>query len=162
MTETSLPTFEIPELKADFVFRRRPFAIPGDLRPAWRIGLIVLLLKNCCRGGKSSLGRLHVLSWGIRSRQSRRDLEAATDGELPLASLIVRFDPFLDRAVDFAIGENLLTHIGGRAVELTASGRRLATEVESNNSLFEAEKSFIASIRRDVTEQLVDQMFRWR
>jgi hypothetical protein len=68
----------------------------------------------------------------------------------------------LDRAIDFAIGENLLRHSGGRAVELTAGGRQLATEVESNNTLFATEKSFIASIRRDVTEHLVDQMFRWR
>lgn len=162
MMETTLPTFEIPELKTDFVFRRRPFAIPGDLRPAWRIGLIVLLLKNCCRGGRSSLSRLHVLSWGFRTRQSQRDLKAAAEGDLPLASLIVRFDPFLDRAVDFAIGENILTHRGGKAVELTAIGRQLATDVEANDSLFEAEKLFMASIRRDVTEQLVDQMFRWR
>jgi hypothetical protein len=162
MMETALPIFEIPELRTDFVFRRRPLAIPGDLRPAWRIGLVVLLLKNCCRGGKSSLGRLHVLSWGFRTRQSQHDLKAAAEGAIPLGSLIVRFDPFLDRAVDFAVGENLLTHIGGRAVELTASGRQLATEVESNDSLFEAEKSFILLIRRNVTEQIVDQMFRWR
>jgi len=154
--------FEIPELKTEFVFRRRPFAIPGDLRPAWRIGLIVLLLKNCCRAGKSSLARLHVLSWGIRTRQSQRDLLAAAEGGLPLSGVIVRFDPFLDRAVDFAIGENLLAHRGGKAVELTPSGRQLAAELENATSLFEAEKQFILSVRRNVTENLVDQMFKWR
>src|SRR5687767_8490359 len=122
--EMDEPTFRVPELQADFLFRRRPFAIPGDLRPAWRIGLIVLLLKNCCRGGKSSLGRLHVLSWGSRTLQSQRDLKAAAEDDLPLTSLIVRFDPFLDRAVDFAVGENLLFHRNGKAVELTTGGRQ--------------------------------------
>ena len=159
---TSPSTLEIPELKTEFVFSRRPMAISGDLRPAWRIGLIVLLLKNCCRGGKTSLARLHVLSWGIRTRRSQIDLQAAAGGELPLAAVMVRFDPFLDRAVDFAIGERLLSHHGGRAVELTPSGKQLATDLEAEESLFVAEKRFIASIRRGVTEQLVERMFRWR
>src|SRR5258705_12942506 len=96
--------FEIPELKVEFVFRQRPLAIPGDLRPTWRIALIALLLKNCCRGGRSSFARLHVLSWGIRTQQSQSDLRAAAAGNVPLSSVIVRFDPFLDRAIDFAIG----------------------------------------------------------
>ena len=48
--------------------------------------------------------------------------------DLPLTSIIIRFDPFLDRAIDFAVGENLLTHRSGRAVELTSNGRRLAIE----------------------------------
>jgi len=160
--ETTSTTFQIPELEADFVFRRRPFAIPADLRPAWRIGLIVLLLQNCCRGGKSSLGRLHVLSWGSRTLQSQRDLTAVTREDLPLTSLIIRFDPFLDRAIDFAVGENLLIHRSGRAVELTSDGRRLAIEVESDQSLYQPEKLFIATIRRGVTEQLVDRIFQWR
>src|SRR5688572_18162942 len=159
---TEQTTFRIPQLEADFVFRRRPFAVPGDLRPAWRIGLVVLLLKNCCYGGKSSLERLHVLSWGSRTPQSQRDLIAAAEDDLPLTSLIVRFDPFLDRAIDFAVGENLLFHRNGKAVELTTGGRQLATELEANRALYQSEKSFIASIRRAVTEQLVDRIFQWR
>jgi len=159
---TELTAFRIPELEADFVFTRRPFAIPGDLRPAWRIGLIVLLLKNCCYGGKSSLERLHVLSWGSRTSQSQRDLMAAAEDDLPLTSLIVRFDPFLDRAIDFAVGEKVLTHRNGKTVELTTAGRQLAIELESNPSLYLKEKLFIVSIRRSITEQLVDRIFRRR
>jgi len=159
---TEQTTFRIPELEVDFVFRRRPFAVPGDLRPAWRIGLVVLLLKNCCYGGKSSLERLHVLSWGSRTPQSQHDLIAAAEDDLPLTSLIVRFDPFLDRAIDFAVAEKVLAHRNGKTVELTTEGRQLATELESNSSLYLKEKVFIASIRRSITEQLVDRIFRRR
>ena len=151
--------FEIPELKADFVFSRRPLAIPGDLRPTWRIALIVLLLKNCCRGGRSSFARLHVLSWGIRTLESQSELKAAAEGDIPLSAVIVRFDPFLDRAIDFAIGEKLVIHRGGKLVELTEDGRRLAAEVQRDRSLLAIEKDFMSSIRYVVSETLVNQMF---
>jgi hypothetical protein len=151
--------FRIPELEADFVFRRRPFAIPADLRPTWRIGLIVLLLKNCCRGGKSSLGRLHVLSWGSRTPENQRTLRAAAQDDLPLTSILVRFDPFLDRAVDFAFGEGIVTRGDGKSVELTPTGRQLAVDLESDESLYSKEKRFIGSVRRGITEELVNRIF---
>ncbi|MEP6534296.1 MAG: hypothetical protein ABJF23_03190 [Bryobacteraceae bacterium] len=73
--------FDIPELKAEFVFRQRPVAIPGDLRIGWRIGLLVLLMNGCCKSGRTSLTRLHVLSWGIRTLESRNALIAASNAD---------------------------------------------------------------------------------
>ena len=162
MIELTENTFRVPELEADYIFRRRPIAIPADLRPSWRIGLIVLLLKNCCRGGKSSLGRLHVLGWASITPQNQQNLIAAAREDLPLTSILVRFDPFLDRAIDFAVGEGLLARRGGRSVELTPSGRELATDLESNDSIYGPEKRFLASIRRGITEELVDRIFHRR
>lgn len=111
-----MPRIEIPELDAAFVFRRRPVAIPGDLRPSWRIGLLVQLLRRCCRGGRSTLARLHVLSWGIRTKESRRQLQDALNGHAAPDCLIVRLEPFLNRAVDLAIGEDVTVHGEGAAI----------------------------------------------
>jgi hypothetical protein len=154
--------FRVPELEADFVFRRRPVAVPADLRPTWRIGIIVLLLKNCCRAGKSSLGRLHVLSWATRTSENQRNLIAAAQDDLPLTSILVRFDPFLDRAIDFAFGEGLVSHGDGKSVELTSTGRQLAVELENHESLYSEEKRFISLVRRGITERLVDRIFQRR
>lgn len=150
---------EIPELKTEFLFRRRPASIPGDLRPGWRIGLLVLLLKNCCRGGRTSLARLHVLSWGIRTKENRENLQAAITGSLAPDSVIVRFEPLLNRAVDFAIGEGLVRRAGGNKIELTARGREFAMDMERVHTIFEVEKAFINVIRQRVTETLVNRMF---
>jgi hypothetical protein len=152
---------DIPELKTDFLFRRRPMAIPGDLRPSWKIGLIVLWLKTCCRGGRTSLARLHVLSWGTRTEKSRSDLQAAIKGDLHPTSIIVRFDPFLNRSVDFAIGEGLIQRSGSK-IELTLDGQKLAEELEQINSVYVSEKKFISEIRQSVTETLVNNMFGWK
>lgn len=152
---------EIPELRADFLFRRRPVAIPGDLRPSWRIGLIVLLLNKCCRGRHTSLTRLHVLSWGIRTEKNRSDLKSAIKGALQPDSIIVRFEPFLNRSIDYAIGEGLIRRSGSK-IELTPRGQKLAEELEQVESVYIIEKHFIDEIRQSVTEMLVNNMFGWK
>lgn len=151
---------EIPELKTEFLFRRRPVAIPGNLRPAWRIGLLTLLLNGCCRSARTSLARLHVLSWGVSTDENRYNLLNAVEGALTPDSLIVRFDPFLNRAIDFAIGEGLVRRCDGSKIELTSSGKSLANELLMTETIYVEEKRFISVIRLRVTETLVSHMFR--
>jgi hypothetical protein len=162
MIEVIAQGTDVPELNTEIVFRRRPLSLPEDLRPAWRIGLLVLLLSTCCRSGKSSRARLHVLSWGIRTKESQVDLVAAISGNLNPGTLLVRFDPFLDRALDFAIGEGAIQHIGGKSVALTQTGKRLSEEIRQSDSVFVAEKKFIDLIDQKVSEELVRQMFGWK
>lgn len=150
----------IEELRTDFLFTRRPSAVPGDLRPAWRIGLLVLLLNGCCRSARSSFARLHVLNWGISSSKSRENLLAAVNGTMSAQSLIVRFDPFLNRAVDFAIGEGLIKRYDGSKIELTTQGKQLAKDIVAADTAYLSEKSFINAIRFEVSETLVSTMFR--
>lgn len=159
MPDIEVTHIEIPELKTEFLFRRQPVAIPGDLRPGWRIGLLVLLLNNCCRSGRTSLARLHVLSWGIRTKENRRALQAAIEGALSPDSLVVRVEPFLNRAVDFAIGEGLVRRSGGNKIELAPNGRELAEELGKIETAYVVEKKFIAAIHQGVTEKLVNHMF---
>src|SRR5689334_6792274 len=112
----------IPELDSPFVFRRRAVPVPGDLRPLWRINLILLLLRKCCRGGRSSFARLHVLSWASLSFENRTLLVRALDGEETVESIIVRVEPSLNRAVDFAVGEGFIRRVNGDRYELTPTG----------------------------------------
>lgn len=149
-------------LSTPILFRRRPLSLPEDLRPVWRIGLIVLLLKSCCRNGKSSRARLHVLSWGVRNQQSNLDLVAAIKGKLNLSSLIIRFDPFLDRALDFAIGEGFVQIDGGKAILLSSKGKQMAEEILNSEGVFLVEKNLIQGIQYQVTEELVKKMFDWK
>ena len=162
MADEAQTPIDIPELRVPFVFRKRPVSLPADLRPAWRIGLIVLLLKKCCRQGRTSLTRLHVLSWGFVSPEGRSQLVAAAEGTLSPDSLVIRFEPFLLQAVDYGIGEGLIRRHGGGTIELTESGLRLAEELEQDHSAFVTEKAVMATLRTRVSEDLVKRMFGWR
>lgn len=162
MAEGTSKDLQIPELSTSFFFRRRPIAVPGDLRPAWRIGLLMLLLKKCCRQSRSSLTRLHVLDWAVRTPEHQPPLLALLSKSVTPDSLIVRFDPALNRAIDFAIGEGLVQRFAGSRIELTREGDALASDIIKNEELYPAEKSFVDKIRQQVTEGLVDQVFGMR
>jgi len=149
----------IPEIDVEFLFRRRPVAIPADLRPSWRVAVIVLLLRKCCRQNRSGFTRLHVLSWGVRTIETRNALIAAAAGDIPPNTLLVRIEPSLNRAVNFALGEGLLRRVSGDKVELTPSGITFADQLDSNVVAFSREKAFMDSVGRRITESLVTQMF---
>lgn len=153
---------ELDDLSRGLIFRRRPISIPGDLRPAWRIGLIVLLLSKCCRGGRTSLARLHVLSWASRTEPARASLRAALGGTESPDSLVVRFEPALNRAVDFARGEGLVRRVDGNKIELTDAGKALGRELDNDKEAFVAEKAFAAELGFKVTEKIIDHMFSAR
>lgn len=159
VTEKTLPELDIPELRAPFVFRRRPVALPGDLRPTWRIGLLVLLLAHCCRGSRTSFARLHVLSWGFRTAEGRRQLLDLVSGRLTPSALVIRFEPFLIQAVDYALAEHLIQREGGNRVKLTERGKSLAKELDANDSVFAKEKQAITLVRTKISEDIVNRMF---
>ena len=162
MPDEARVPIDIPELRVPFIFRQRPVSLPADLRPAWRIGLIVLLLKKCCRQGRTSLTRLHVLSWGFVSPEGRSQLLAAAAGTLSPDSLVIRFEPFLLQAVDYGVGEGLIHRDGGGKIELAEAGMRLAEELEADESAFASEKAVMETLRTRVSEDLVKRMFGWR
>lgn len=149
----------VPELDVAFIFRRRPVALPGDLRPTWRIGLLVLLLSQCCRQQRSSLTRIHVLNWAARSEANHADLTALIANKLSPDQLIVRFDPACNRAIDFAIGEGQLKRVDGSRIELTESGKALADEISKDSELYVTEKRLTGAIKQKVSETLVDKIF---
>jgi len=154
-----MPDPLIPELDVPVIFRQRPISVPGDLRPAWRISVIVLMLRKCCLQGRSSLRRLHVLSWAVRDAQVANALVRAIGGETPPDTVLVRIEPALNRAVDFAIGEGLLRRQSSDRVELTADGKDFAQDILSNTLVLGYEKQFVERIRFTVTEDFVKRMF---
>lgn len=159
MANGTLKDMQIPELSTSFVFRRRSIAVPGDLRPAWRIGLLMLLLKKCCRQSRSSLTRIHVLDWAVRTPDNQAPLRALLSKAVTQDPLIVRFDPALNRAIDYALGEGLVQRVAGSRIELTENGNALASDIIKDEALYPAEKSFVDELRQQVTESLVDRIF---
>jgi len=150
---------EIPALDTPFVFNERPECIPGDLRPLWRIGLLLLMLYMASRGKKSSFGRLHVLNWALRSDEGRVALLGILEGRRLPGTVVVRIEPSLNRAVDFALGELLLRKVGGDRVELTSAGEAEAKRILEQDELFVSEREYLGKVHKRLTERLVSDLF---
>lgn len=85
----------LANLDIPFVFKRRPAPVPGDLRPAWRIALILLILFQS-RQKKASLRKLHVISWAARSPINRAALIRYSKNDIPKDQIIPRVEPSLN------------------------------------------------------------------
>ena len=109
----------IAEFDTAFNFVRRPTSLPPDLRPIWKISMLILMLHICCRGGRSSLQRLHVLNWAVRNHESREDFNHLIEGRLEPTDVVVRYEPGLQRAIDLSLGQKLVSRVGGDKIQLT-------------------------------------------
>lgn len=147
-------------LNIPIIFRRRPIDIPGDMRPAWRISFLVLMLSQCCRGRKSSVRRLHVFNWCNRSAESGNLLQRAIRERIEPGKVLVRIEPSLARAVDLGVGAGLLTREGKDGVKLSPQGIELAGEIMADEKVFVREKEWAAALGQLVTEKFVEALFR--
>jgi len=82
--------FDLSIFDTSFTFTKRPKPIPGDLRPMWKISINLLILELASRAGKSSLSRLHVLNWAIRTEINQKNLIQVLSQEMSPTSIIVR------------------------------------------------------------------------
>lgn len=146
---------------ASMVFTDRGDALLADMRPLWRMALILLALRRCGYGKKMSMAKLYVLNWAVRSEDTRsRFLRAIESGAAP-DDLVIRFEPALMRAVSLAVGEGLLDIEKGKNVRLTAAGDAFAAEIEQDGECFKAEKEYLASLKGRVFEKDIQRLLKW-
>jgi hypothetical protein len=144
-----------------FTFANRPAPMPADLRISWRLPLLILILLGC-RQGRSSIRKLHVISWFIRSDQLRSQLVRILDGTGADLNSAMALDPALDLALDLAVGEQLVKRRSGKVVELTDKGRDLGQAIIAHDDVFVPERRFLSDLGRKLTDSWVDGFLRTR
>jgi hypothetical protein len=161
-------------LDVPFTFKRRPVPLPGDMRPVWRLHVLVLLLEQCW-GGKATHQQLHVLNWAIRTEETRAAFLQFVHGHRSPNQIIVRYDPSLNRSVDFAFAEGIATHheegpdlLGEESsrsrtyrIMLTKKGRDLLAVIRDMKECLVVEKEFLSAVGKKVTQQQVESVFTW-
>lgn len=125
-------------LDVPFRFRRRPVPVPANRRLAYRLAVVLLLLRNCCRKNKSSLKRLHFLDWAIRS--VRRAESVRNMRRIDLGPTIIRYDPAVDGALRFAAAEKLVVIADGR-ITLSERGHLFLSALDAENLLQDEKKA---------------------
>ena len=145
-----------------FRFTRRPMAIAAELRPDWKIGAVLLILHLSSHGGKSSLRRLHILNWALRSSKNRAEFEQVREHQQPLFSFQFRFEPALGRAINLAVGEKLIEWVGGDRLQITAKGKRWVTEILKDEAVMQEERDFLQRIGKSITEPVATEMITVR
>ena len=150
----------IVEIDVPFSFTERPTPLPGDLRPAWRVSLILLMLFNS-RGQKATFQKLHLLNSACRSKDTRNAFFRYTQGEVRKDEIIPRVEPSLIRAVNLARGEGLIEVEKGRNLKLTPKGQQVAIQLNAIEDCMAVEKQFLRAVGKFATEKNVESLFTW-
>jgi hypothetical protein len=117
--------------------------VPGDLRLAWRIPILLLIVEKCW-GRKASWTQMHVLSWALLSRTDPADIDRMLHGNARLGQRLAAVDPAVNLAVDLALGERLLA-LSGQRVGLTDRGRIVLAEIDQYGA-FTAERAILDAL----------------
>lgn len=142
-------------------FTSRPYPVPGDLRPRWRIGLI-LLLYDACHGGTATPQQLHILDWVARHSTLHQGFAGMLTGDRLVGESFVRIDPALTRAMSFGSAAGLLKREGTLRTRRTDLGLSLAAELRQHDDLYQSERAFLNSLPRKLSSTAATNMFGTR
>ena len=153
------PDFLDTLLDGPFELTSRPEPVPGDLRMAWGIALVILILARS-RGKRASLQKLHFMAYSARTKESREEVRRVFTGDRSPADLVVRVEPWLNRAIAFATAAGLITLEHGRSLKLTDDGLKTLERISSAESVMTAERTFLDVISPRATEAAVEKVMR--
>ncbi len=137
-----------------FNFSRKPVPIPALLRPELRIALILLCLSRCW-GERATHRHLHVLNWAVRTPEARLTFRKVINGYVRPDVAIVRFDPILDRALQYAEGEKLIL-TSGDMVHLQPKGSIYLKKLQHEKECMLQEKAFLTEFTKKFTKDQLD------
>lgn len=146
-------------LERRFSFKERPAPLIADLRPIWRITLVLLVLESC-RGARATFTQLHLLTWAVTDHSAWTAVLAVLADQTQPVEPIVRFDPSLNRAVDLALAFKLLT-LEGRRLKIAPEGVQVLGAIRKDAQLYTAERARLEDLPKKVSEKDVERLIAW-
>jgi len=120
----------------------------------YKIAQILLVLELSSRGGKSTLPRLQLFNWALKSRNRQERLATAAKAQ-HLNVQAWGFDPALSIALRFAVAETLV-HSVPTGYQITDRGKLFVKDIEKDTEILSQEKEVLRRIGKGITEGMVD------
>jgi hypothetical protein len=146
-------------LDGPFKLTPRPEPVAGDLRLAWGITLVLVILGNS-HGKTASLQKLHFLAHSVRTKQTRLEVIQVFAGERAPADFLVRVEPWLNRAISYAKAEGLVELKKGKSAKLTVQGIKVLDTIFATEDLMSEERAFLMSIRQKASEVAIEKIMK--
>lgn len=153
---------KILEDAKEITFVNRPIQVPYNYRIVYKICKIVLIIgKTCKRGGCSTL-KLHILSNAVSSNEALKELRKFLENTSNRVS-IIRFDPALTRAINYALAENIIDIQANGKIKLTDIGRKIYDQILYDENIMIMEKDTLNNISDRLTEAKIEEIIaNWR
>ena len=140
-------------------FTQKPIPLPAEYRPMYKIALIVMILKYCCRGETSNLLKLHLFSWALTSEKNMKELRNYVTSNFSTDFSVWGIEPALNRALQLSIAEGICDLVHGKYYKLTDKGNKFFKMIKVDANLFETEKSFLTFLGKScITDKRITAM----
>lgn len=139
-------------------FTKRPIPIPAEYRPSYKIAQICFMLKYSCVSSKSSLLKLHLLSWALKSPKNRNTVLELIHNNYESAFSTWGIDPAVNRALHIAVAESYCSYLKGK-YKLTSKGLIFIETIEQDRSILTEEISFLKQVgKKTLTENRLSSL----
>jgi len=144
-------------------FSKKPISIPPEYRPSYMIGLIVLILKICCQSSKSSLLKLHLINWALKSNENKISLKKFVLSNYTESSKTWGIEPNLNRALNYSVHEEICSITGGK-YQLEEKGEIFYQKITENTEYLNEEIEFLTFLgKRKITDSRIDSIYKkWK
>ena len=149
-------------IKDGIIFDAKPDAIPFNYRISYKISILCMIIKICCGRRGCSLMKMHIISTAIADKVYRHNLERFLRDYID-SGFIVRFEPAVNRAIEYALSDEFLVQQKNGTYKLTQKGRLLATKIEEDKTIFQYEKLVLEKVGLNLTEEKIRAISeRWK
>ncbi|XNS81072.1 hypothetical protein AB6D09_017825 [Vibrio cyclitrophicus] len=146
-----------PENGLKFTHRGTP--LDPELRPLWRISLLILILSKLCSGGKANSKKIQALYSLVSSEKKRNAYPQSDKDEHSNKSINIRFDPLVDRAVDIGVGYGFFELDDSKRICLTQKGKNFGKEIQADSNLFIIENNYMKNFKKShFTDQVITSL----
>lgn len=147
----------------DIIFDAKATAVPYNYRISYKISLVCLIIGKCCGKRGCSAIKLQMINAAIITSAGRKELLALASQRSINEIALVRFDPAISRAINFALSDDLIFQQGNGLFRLTEKGKLLLSEIYEDSLLMVVEKKFFQELSSKLTEELIEEIAQsWR
>lgn len=147
----------------NIIFNSKPDAVPYNYRISYKVSQICLILAKTARGrtGCSAI-KIHLISFALICKPAMERLDAFVHSE-SAPPPIVRFDPVVNKAINYAIADGLVYQHQNGNYSLTSKGESLVLDIDKDFELLVAEKLALERISKKLTDKKIRSLaLAWR
>jgi len=150
-------------LDVPFSFQKRPNPLSPQYRVIWGLSILVLILEVGSNRKSSSIKRLHLLNWAIKSDENQQQMSKLIENRSSIVSEFIKYDPAFTRAIEYAIADELVemkNNKKNKPLCLIEKGTKLVKEIIAVKSCLEDEKTFLRQKGKLITNELAESLFK--
>lgn len=148
-------------LTNEIVFDSKPDAVPYNYRISYKMAQLCLIISKSCSGKEGcSLIKMHIISNALNTEKNMRELEDYVNERMGF--MLVRFDPVVNRALKYAIADDLVAQLKNGTFKLTKNGKEFIKRIGKEDILL-AEKAFLNKLGTKLTKEKIERLMSlWR